>query len=125
MGPLLLTSANALLGPAYLDGWAPVARLEELATGKIVAVDVCGHPLVLVRLGDEVFALDGRCPHRGGPMEAGWLTGEVISCPWHAFEFEVRSGAVVWPEGWEPLDSYPARLLDGVVEVAVAYRDGG
>lgn len=118
----MLTLANTLLGPSYLDGWAPVARLEEVAEGKIVAVDVCGHPVVLVRLAAEVFALDGRCPHRGGPMEDGWLTDEVISCPWHAFEFDVRSGAVVWPKGWEPLDSFPVRLRDGAVELAVIYE---
>jgi apoptosis-inducing factor 3 len=120
-GPLLLTHANALLGPDYSGGWAPAAALEDLVEGKITPRDVCGHPIVLVRLADGVFALDGRCPHRGGPMEDGWLTGDVIGCPWHGFEFDVRSGAVVWPEGWDALDSYETRVQDGIVEVAVRY----
>jgi nitrite reductase/ring-hydroxylating ferredoxin subunit len=121
-GPLLLTRANALLGPEYPGGWAPAAPLAELPDGKIVPLDVCGHPIVLVRLGEEVFALDGRCPHRGGPMEDGWLTADVISCPWHGFEFDVRTGAVVWPEGWDALDAYQTRIREGMVDVAVTYQ---
>jgi nitrite reductase/ring-hydroxylating ferredoxin subunit len=122
----LLTRSNALLGPHYIDGWAPVARLDQVATGTIVPADVAGHPIVLVRFGQDVYALDGRCPHRGGPMADGWLTDrDAIGCPWHGFEFDVRSGAVVWPEGWEPLDSYPVRVRQGMIEIAVSYAESG
>lgn len=103
------------------DGWLAVSRLDELAEGKLHPRDVGGHPVVLVRLGTEVFALDGRCPHRGGPIDEGKLDGETIRCPWHGFEFDVRTGAVVWPDGWDPLPHYATRVRQDSVEVAVEY----
>ena len=100
-----------------------VARLAELTEGQLQVADVGGHPVVLVRLVRDVYALDGRCPHRGGPMTEGKLEGDVIRCPWHGFRFDVRSGEVVWPSGWDPLSSYRTRVRDGTVEVAVTYTE--
>ena len=40
----------------------------------------------------EYFALDGMCPHQGGPLGKGKLTGCIVTCPWHGFQFDVRDG---------------------------------
>ena len=82
-------------------------------------VFVGGHPVVLVRLGEEVFAVDGRCPHRGGPMGEAFLEGCALRCPWHGFKYDVRSGQPVWPDGWDPVPTYAARVREGLVEVLV------
>lgn len=96
-----------------------VAELSEIPEGRVLAADVVGHPIVLVRLAGDVHALDGRCPHRGGPMTEGKLEGRTLRCPWHGFRFDVASGEVVWPCGWEPLQTYATRVCAGQVEVAV------
>ena len=44
--------------------------------------------------GGEVYALDGICPHAGGPLGQGALHGTTLVCPWHAWEFDCRSGEV-------------------------------
>ena len=43
--------------------------------------------------GGEWFALDGLCPHAGGPLGAGCLTGATVTCPWHGWQFDVTTGA--------------------------------
>lgn len=100
-----------------------VGGLAEVPEGALRPADVGGHPVVLVRLDGQVYALEGRCPHRGGPMAEGKLDGAAIRCPWHAFRFDVRSGDLVWPTGWAPLPSYTTRVRDGRIQIAVAYAD--
>jgi nitrite reductase/ring-hydroxylating ferredoxin subunit len=82
--------------------------LEVLpAPGAVRVVEVGGHRVGLYRVGDDVYALADRCPHRGAPLcagavatpigiERGELTvGEpdsVVRCPWHKWEFEIATG---------------------------------
>ncbi len=54
---------------------------------------VVGERIVaLFNIGGEYFALDGVCPHQGGPLAEGELTGCVVTCPWHSWQFDVRTG---------------------------------
>ncbi|HEX6513330.1 MAG TPA: Rieske 2Fe-2S domain-containing protein [Chloroflexota bacterium] len=101
----------------HADGWTTVAQLSDLDGPTEAFVD--GHPVVLVRLGEEVFAVDGRCPHRGGPLAQAVLEGCALRCPWHGFKYDVRTGRPAWPEGWDPVPTYATRITDGWVEVLV------
>jgi nitrite reductase/ring-hydroxylating ferredoxin subunit len=47
------------------------------------------------------------------------LEGCALRCPWHGFKYDVRSGEVVWPPGWESIPAYATRVQDGAVEVLV------
>ncbi len=38
------------------------------------------------------YALDGVCPHQGGPLAEGEVTGCIVTCPWHGWQFDVRTG---------------------------------
>ncbi len=61
----------------------PGASLERVAGDSIVA---------LFNVEGEFFALDGVCPHQGGPLGKGELTGCTVTCPWHGWQFDVRTG---------------------------------
>jgi nitrite reductase (NADH) small subunit len=69
-----------------------VATLRELAPGSAMAVEVAGKPVALYNVGGSVFATENTCPHRGGPLGEGDLEAEVITCPWHGFQYDVKSG---------------------------------
>ncbi|HEX5102785.1 MAG TPA: Rieske 2Fe-2S domain-containing protein [Pirellulaceae bacterium] len=61
----------------------PGAAREFVAGDRIVA---------LFNVGGTFYALDGVCPHQGGPLGKGQLSGCIVTCPWHGFQFDVTSG---------------------------------
>lgn len=48
--------------------------------------------VALFNVAGTYYALDGVCPHQGGPLGQGELRGHVVTCPWHGWQFDVRSG---------------------------------
>jgi 3-phenylpropionate/trans-cinnamate dioxygenase ferredoxin subunit len=85
-----------------------VAPVGEIPPGGRKLVTLDGRAVVIFNVAGEFFALNNRCPHRGGSLVQGHLTGlveasapgeycysrrgEIIRCPWHAWEFDVRTG---------------------------------
>ena len=69
-----------------------VGRIAELPPGSMAEVNVNDRSYVLCNVKGEVYALDGVCPHRGAPLAHGALHEHTIVCPWHAWEFDCRSG---------------------------------
>lgn len=68
---------------ASIEDCPPGGSLERVAEDRIVA---------LFNVAGEVFALDGVCPHQGGPLGQGQLRGCIVTCPWHGWQFDVRTG---------------------------------
>lgn len=61
-----------------------------LLTPTLVTVD--GEDVVLYRRVDEILAIGNECPHQGGNLCDGWVEGDILSCPLHGWEFDLRSG---------------------------------
>ncbi|SEB26220.1 MULTISPECIES: glutamate synthase-related protein [unclassified Mycobacterium] len=94
----------------------PVAALTELAEGTPTAARVSGVDLVLVRRGDDVQALYGRCAHRGALMSDGRVEGDLLVCGVHGWRYEIGTGvAPVNPA--VALATFPAWVSDGSVYV--------
>lgn len=88
-----------------------IGRLADFPAHKVVPVDVAGRTIAVLRNEDKVYAFSNRCPHQGAPMSfartAGTmlpsepdeydfgLEGLIVKCPWHAYEFNVRTGESV------------------------------
>jgi nitrite reductase/ring-hydroxylating ferredoxin subunit len=68
---------------ATVDECPPGGSLERVAGDRIVA---------LFNVDGVFYALDGVCPHQGGPLGKGRLEGCIVTCPWHGWQFDVRSG---------------------------------
>ena len=69
-----------------------VASVGDLAPGSGVELTAAGRVIALFNVGGEFFALDGVCPHAGGPLGEGVLDGTTVTCPWHGWQFDVTSG---------------------------------
>ena len=105
---------------AAVPRFVKVASADELASGEMLTVEVEGRELVLVNLDGQFFALDNQCPHMGGPLGRGRVEQGTIVCPWHAWQWDPKSGrAVSPPVDWRAL-TYPVRVEDGDVLVRVA-----
>jgi nitrite reductase/ring-hydroxylating ferredoxin subunit len=85
-----------------------VAKVGEIPPGERKIVEVAGRSVGIFNVGGEFFALRNRCPHAGGPLCEGVLSGfvrskvpgeynyerrgEILRCPWHQWEFDVKTG---------------------------------
>jgi len=85
-----------------------VAPVDEIPPGTRKLVEVGGRAVVVFNLAGEFYALNNRCPHRGGSLFQGIQTGlvesrepgeycysrrgEMVKCPWHGWEFDIRTG---------------------------------
>lgn len=77
----------------------PVTRVSELTDRKPVVTTVGDIEVVLVRLGDEVCALQGRCPHRGASLACAEVEGRSLICKEHGWDFLIESGASQYVPG--------------------------
>jgi nitrite reductase (NADH) small subunit len=68
--------------------------------------------------GGRFYACGTICPHESGPLAEGWLEGDVVVCPWHGFDFDVRTGRCVVDESLT-IPVYAVRSVNGIVEVDV------
>lgn len=85
-----------------------VATVDEIPPGGRKVVEVGGRSIGVFNLGGEFFALRNSCPHEGGPLCVGPICGfifaetpgeyqysrqgEILRCPWHGWEFDIRTG---------------------------------
>ncbi len=95
-----------------------VASLAELAPGSAKAVEVAGTTIALFNVDGTVFALDNTCLHQGGPLGEGMLEGEVVTCPWHMWEYNVRTGENVGDASLK-VKRYDVQVENGDIKVAV------
>jgi nitrite reductase (NADH) small subunit len=95
-----------------------VASLSELAPGSAKAVEVKGKAIALFNVEGTIYATDNTCLHQGGPLGEGELMGEVVICPWHLWEYNVRTGEMVGNSSVK-LATYPVQVEGNDIKVAV------
>lgn len=86
-------------GGNEMPRYEKVAKVTDIAPGSFQAAEVRGRKIVLYNVDGTFYATDARCAHQGGPLGDGLLTGSVVSCPWHAWQFDVRTGEAVFDPG--------------------------
>ncbi len=93
-----------------------ITELAALPEGKPKPFFPKGLPLLLVRLGAEVFIVENRCAHMGCPLSGGTLKGYILQCPCHDWRFDIRDGKFLdAPE--IALKVYAAEINNGKVSV--------
>jgi nitrite reductase/ring-hydroxylating ferredoxin subunit len=70
-----------------------VARAGDIKPGEGRVVEAAGRAVALFNVEGRYYAVDNTCPHRGGPLGEGDLDDAVVACPWHAWRWDVRTGA--------------------------------
>ena len=72
------------------------AKMEEIPPGTIREIQVDGNKAVaLANVEGKLYAINNTCLHRGGPLGQGTMNGEVVTCPWHGWQYNVTTGKVV------------------------------
>jgi nitrite reductase (NADH) small subunit/3-phenylpropionate/trans-cinnamate dioxygenase ferredoxin subunit len=75
-----------------MSEFVTIARTEDIPPGSGRTVDINGVWIALFNVDGSFFAVDNTCPHAGGPIGEGKLSGEIVTCPWHGWQFNVRTG---------------------------------
>jgi nitrite reductase/ring-hydroxylating ferredoxin subunit len=102
-----------------MSHWIRVAAAADLAPGQCGEYIAAGKIIALCNVDGAFYALDGICPHQGGPLGKGALTGCIVTCPWHGFQFDVTTGQHQTSKSLlQP--SYPVKVDDGQVHVDLA-----
>ncbi len=69
-----------------------LATLDEIPAGSAKEVEFEGRIYAIYNTDGVISAIDGICPHQGGPLAEGIVEGTTVTCPWHGWQFDVRSG---------------------------------
>jgi nitrite reductase (NADH) small subunit len=93
-----------------------VAAVGDVAEGQAHVVEAGGRTLALFNVDGTFYALDNACAHRGGPLGEGDLEGRIVICPWHAWRWDVTTGANANNPAVK-MTCYPVRVEGGGVFV--------
>lgn len=104
---------------AITTTWIEVGQLSDIPRqGARVVRTAAGCIAVFRTAEDEVFALNDRCPHKGGPLSEGIVHGQAVTCPLHAWVFDLNSGAAQGADVGQVM-TYPARTEGGRVLLGI------
>ena len=93
-------------------------KIGELPPGMIRELQLDGKVIALSNVGGKLYAINNVCLHRGGPLGEGELTGQVVTCPWHGWQYDVTSGRLVTNPA-VGVETYPVELRGDDVYVDV------
>jgi nitrite reductase/ring-hydroxylating ferredoxin subunit len=99
-------------------GFVTVARVEDIGPGQARQVTVDGRWVAVFNVGGAFHAIDSICHHRGGPLAEGVLTGCVVTCPWHGWQFDVTSGTFM-QDPRVGVSRHDTRIVGGDLQVRV------
>jgi 3-phenylpropionate/trans-cinnamate dioxygenase ferredoxin subunit len=102
--------------------WHRVAAVTEIPQGRMQGFEIDGYKLVVCNTREGWFALDDICTHAHARMHEGRLRGCRMICPLHGASFDARDGRALGAPASTPLQSYPIRITEIHVEVALPER---
>jgi nitrite reductase (NADH) small subunit len=107
------------------EHWVRIARASDLPLREGRAARLGDREIALFHLGDRVLAVDNQCPHQGGPLCDGIVTGQSVVCPLHAWKVNLADGTVERPTHGKDhcVRTYETRLEDGIVAVQIGEPD--
>ena len=102
--------------------------MSGIDIGSLAEIPVQGARVVKTRFGcvavfrtadDQVFALDDRCPHKGGPLSEGIVHGTSVTCPLHNWVFDMATGVAQGADSGQ-INTYPIRVVSGRIVLDIA-----
>ena len=95
-----------------------VASTLDLKPGSAMTVTANGSEIALYNVAGKIYATNNTCLHQGGPLGEGILEGEVVSCPWHMWEYNVCTGEKVGSPSIK-VSTYPVEIEGTDIKVGV------
>ncbi len=104
-----------------MSRFVDVASITEIPEGESRAFEIGDRSIAVFHTADGWFAIDNLCPHMGAPLVDGHVENCIVTCPWHAWRFDIRDGS--WCDNPRiKTDSFPVRIVDDRIQVAIANK---
>ena len=100
--------------PSYIK----VATVSQIAPGTGMVANVNDKEVAVFNVDGTFYAIDNVCKHRGGPLGEGELEGETVTCPWHAWQYNVKNGSCLTKEGIK-MDTFEVQVEGDDVKIAI------
>jgi NAD(P)H-dependent nitrite reductase small subunit len=97
-----------------LKEFRKVASTDQIPHDEGLVVIVEDREIAIFQCNGKYFAIENSCPHRGGPIADGELEGEIISCPWHAWPFDLATGKCTINNSAQ-LETYKLKIEEGEI----------
>ncbi|MBN2410483.1 non-heme iron oxygenase ferredoxin subunit [candidate division KSB1 bacterium] len=102
-----------------MSEFIPVFEYDSLSPGTMHHVEVQGVSIVVVRVGDTVYALEDRCTHEEFPLSDGWLDNENLVCAFHGARFDLKTGDALSLPAYEGVKTFPVRVSKNNIEIQI------
>ncbi len=89
-----------------------LGRRSELAVDQPLVKQILGRRIMVVLIDNKPYALEGDCCHMRAPLATGKIDGATITCPWHGWRYNLRTGACLTNPGFK-LKTWPVIVADG------------
>ena len=100
--------------------WIWVSATENIPAREGRSVTLAGREIAIFNLGERFVATDNTCPHKGGPLSDGIVSGDAVVCPLHGWRISLLTGGVERPSGAAAcIQTYPVRLDNGIIVVGL------
>ena len=104
-----------------MANFVKVAQTSEIPAGQGKCIELEGKRIAIFNVDGTYYAMDDVCPHQGGPLSDGIVSGYTVVCPLHTWKIDLRTGGVARPATADTcVRTYATRVEAGIVLVDVA-----
>jgi len=93
------------------------ASIDEVPPGGSKVVAIGDREIALFNIRGTFYAIDNVCPHQGGPLAEGWLDGTIVTCPWHAWCFDVATGRMTLGD-FARVDAFEVQVEGSIISIS-------
>ena len=100
-----------------------VTAAQDIEEKSFSTFEIDGTGIVICRFRNEYFAIENRCSHALATFDEARMRGYRIMCPLHGGSFDIRDGSCTGLPATQPIRSFPLRIRDGMIEIAISQED--
>lgn len=100
--------------------WIPITKIENVPPREGRSVKVGETEIAIFNLNGRFLTIENECPHKGGPLCDGIVSGTTVVCPLHGRRFDLETGMVVRASEPSCVATFPTRVEEGVIFVNLA-----
>jgi 3-phenylpropionate/trans-cinnamate dioxygenase ferredoxin subunit len=102
-----------------MASFVPLIDFDDLPPGSIRRVEIGRKAFAVIRLADEIYAMEDRCSHEEVPLSEGYLDDGILTCSMHGAQFDPKTGEALSLPAYEAVRTFTARVNNGKVEIEI------